>query len=285
LAGFLTKAAGFFYLNAVFLYICTAKFHKQDISIMAGHSKWANIKHRKSRVDAQKAKIFGRIVKEITIAVKEGGNSDPDFNPALRLALANAKGANMPKDNIERAVKKAETSDEKLESLTYEGTGPEGIAIYVECLSDNQQRTVSAVRHAFSKFNGNLGKNGSLSYLFDRKGVFTITLPEEKDIEELELELIDAGLEEIEEEDKKYYLSVEMTDFGNMQSKLEELKIEAENAELRRIPKTEREVSPETAISNLKLIDFLEENEDVQNVFHDIKMTEEIMQALENEGN
>lgn len=248
---------------------------------MAGHSKWANIKHRKSKVDAQKAKIFGRIVKELTIAVKEGGSSDPDFNPALRLALANAKGANMPKDNIERAIKKAETSDERLESLTYEGTGPEGIAVYVECLTDNSQRTVSAVRHAFSKFNGNLGKNGSLSYLFDRKGIFTVSFPEGTDPEELELELIDGGLQEMEEEEGKYYLTVEMSDFGNMQSKLEELKIEAENAELRRIPKNERDVSVDTALSNLKLIDFLEEIEDVQNVFHDMKMTDEIMQALD----
>ncbi len=248
---------------------------------MAGHSKWANIKHRKGKVDAQKAKIFGRIVKEITIAVKEGGSSDPDFNPSLRLALANAKGANMPKDNIERAVKKAETSDEKLEALTYEGTGPEGIAVYVECLSDNSQRTVSAVRHAFSKFNGNLGKNGSLSYLFDRKGIFTVTFPEGTDPEELELELIDGGLEEMEKDQDKYYLTVGMSDFGNMQSTLEKLKIEAENAELRRIPKTEREVSVDTALSNLKLIDFLEEIEDVQNVFHDMKMTDEIMKALD----
>ncbi|MEA2041027.1 MAG: YebC/PmpR family DNA-binding transcriptional regulator [Bacteroidota bacterium] len=250
---------------------------------MSGHSKWANIKHKKGKADAKKGKIFSRIVKEITIAIKDGGSTDPDYNPALRLALNNAKGANMPNDNVERAIKKAKDAGENLEAHIYEGTGPEGIAVYVECLSDNSQRTVSSVRHAFSKYNGNLGKNGSLSYLFDRKGIFTVNASEISNMEDPELELIDAGLEETEKEEDKYYLTVEMADFGSMQNKLEELKIEVENAELQRIPKNERGVSVETALKAMKLIEFLEEDDDVQNVFHDMKMTDEIAKALEEE--
>ena len=252
---------------------------------MSGHSKWANIKHKKGKADAKKGKVFSRIVKEITIAIKDGGSTDPDYNPALRMALSNAKGVNMPNDNIERAIKKAESAGENLAAYIYEGTGPGGIAVYVECLSDNSQRTVASVRHAFNKHNGNLGKNGSLSYLFDRKGIFTIKASDDFDIEELELDLIDSGLEEVEKEEDKYYLTVGMTDFGNMQSKLEEFKIEIENAELQRIPKTDRDVSVDTALKALKMIDFLEEDDDVQNVFHDMKMTDEIAKALENEEN
>ncbi len=247
---------------------------------MSGHSKWSTIKHKKGAKDAKRAKMFTRIVKELTVAVKEGGGTDPEFNPRLRLAIANAKGVNMPKENIERTIKKADSDGSNLQEYTFEGTGQGGAAIFVECLSDNNQRTVSDVRHVFSKYGGELGKNGSLSYIFERKGTFVIKKGD-FDIEELELDLIDAGLEDLEEEDGKYILTVDMKDFGNMQKKLEELKLEAENAELERIPKMYKKLDPETALKALKIIDKLEELEDVQNVYHDIELTDEVAKAME----
>ncbi len=246
---------------------------------MSGHSKWSTIKRKKGAKDAKRSKIFSRIVKEITVAVKDGGSSDPEFNPRLRLAIANAKGVNMPKDNIERCIKKAESEGDSLQEVTFEGTGQAGVAIFVECLTDNNQRTVSDVRHAFTKFGGNLGKNGSLTYLFDRKGIFIIA-EGDYNMEEVELELIDAGLEDIENEEGKYFLTVGMVDFGNMQKKLEELKIEAENAELQRIPKSYKTFDKETALKILKLIEKIEDIDDVQNVFHDMEITDEIMEEL-----
>ncbi len=250
---------------------------------MSGHSKWSTIKHKKGAKDAKRAKIFTRIVKELTVAVKEGGGSDPEFNPRLRLAIANAKGVNMPKENIERTIKKAQDDGSNLQEYTFEGTGQGGAAIFVECLSDNNQRTVSDVRHVFSKYGGELGKNGSLSYIFERKGTFVIPKGD-FDIEELELDLIDAGLEELEEEDGKYILTVDMKDFGNMQKKLEELKLEAENAELERVPKMYKKLDPETAMKALNIVDKLEELEDVQNVYHDIELTDEVAKAIEEQG-
>ncbi|MCF6184310.1 MAG: YebC/PmpR family DNA-binding transcriptional regulator [Bacteroidales bacterium] len=248
---------------------------------MSGHSKWSTIKHKKGAKDAKRAKIFTRLIKELTVAVKEGGGPDPEFNPRLRLAISNAKGANMPKDNIERAIKKADSEGSNLQEYTFEGTGQGGAAIFVECLSDNNQRTVSDVRHVFSKYGGELGKNGSLSYIFERKGIFVI--PDTGfDPEELELELIDAGLEEMEKnEEEKYVLTVDMKDFGNMQKKLEELKIEAENAELQRIPKMYKRLDPETALKALNIVEKLEELDDVQNVYHDIELTDEVAEAIE----
>jgi len=246
---------------------------------MSGHSKWSTIKRKKGALDAKRSKLFSRIVKEITIAVKEGGSSDIEFNPRLRTAVSNAKGVNMPKDNIERAIKKADSDSSSYSEVTFEGTGPGGAAIFVECLTDNNQRTVSNVRAIFTKREGNLGKNGSLSYLFDRKGTFTLS-SEGIDIEEIELELIDAGLEEIEQEEDKIILTVALEDFGNMQTKLDELKIEPENAELQRIANITKELKLDHAKAALKLVDYLEEDDDVQNVFHDIEMTDELAEAL-----
>mgnify|MGYP006283650745 FL=1 len=158
---------------------------------MAGHSKWANIKRRKEAQDAKKAKIFSRYVKEISVAVKEGG-TDPESNSRLRMALQNAKGVNMPKENIERAIKKASSDGNQLENVHFEGYAQDGVAVFVECLTDNRNRTVSSIRAIFNKYGGSLGKNGSISYLFDQKGIFTIPRKEDMDLEELELELIDA---------------------------------------------------------------------------------------------
>ena len=170
---------------------------------MAGHSKWANIKHRKGAQDKKRAKQFTRAIKEITVAVKDGGGPDPETNPTLRNAIANAKGVNMPKDTIQRAIKKASGADaENYETVTFEGYGPHGIAIFVECTTDNTNRTVASVRSIFTKGGGSLGTNGSLEFLFDRKGVFLLEKEKlEMDIEALELELIEAGATEVEDND------------------------------------------------------------------------------------
>lgn len=246
---------------------------------MSGHSKWSTIKRKKGAADAKRSKIFSKLVKDIYIAVKEGGN-DPDSNPRLRLAITNAKGVSMPKDNIIRAIKKGEDKDaSNFEELTYEGYAPHGIAVFLECTTDNQSRTIANVRAIFNKFNGSLGKNGSVTFLFDRKGVFQFPVGD-RDVEELELELIDAGAEEFEVEDGQLNITTAMDDFGNMMKKLEELGIEPELAELQRIPVNTEKLSLDHSKSVLKVIDAFEEDEDVANVYHNLEMTEELEQAL-----
>ncbi len=247
---------------------------------MSGHSKWSTIKRKKGALDAKRSQIFTRLVKEIQIASREGG-SDIDTNPRLRLAVNNAKGANMPKDNIQRAIKKGEGGGENYESYTYEGYGPGGVAIFVECLSDNQNRTVGNIRSIFRKHGGTLGTNGSLSFIFERKGIFNIPKAG-RDAEELQLELIDGGLEDFVETDDYFELTVAFEDFGNMQKKLEELRIEAQSAQLQRIPMSEQATDADTARSVLKMVEAFEDDDDVQNVFHNLEMTEEV-EAIMNE--
>ena len=199
---------------------------------MSGHSKWANIKHRKGAQDAKRSKIFTRIIKEITVAVKEGG-SEQETNPRLRTAMQNAKGANMPKDTIERTIKKASGTDgTSYEEVTFEGYASNGVAIFVECTTDNNNRTVANIRAIFSKYGGNLGTNGSLEFIFDRKGVFTIS-PDQitMDLEELEMGLIDGGLEELEVDDEAITIYCDFPEFSNMQKCLENLNIEIQNSE------------------------------------------------------
>jgi len=248
---------------------------------MSGHSKWSTIKRKKGALDAKRGKIFTKLIKEITIAVKEGGGPDPEANPRLRLAIQNAKGANMPKDNIERAIKKGAGKDaEDYTEVTYEGYGPHGIPIFVECMTDNLNRTVSSVRSAFSKHGGSLGTNGSLEFIFDRKGVFTIPLPEDFSEEDFALEIIDAGAEEYEIEDGYIHITTVMEDFGNVQKKLDELNLETETAELQRIPKTTVSLSDSELSQVMKLIDVLEDDDDVQKVYHNIDISEQQMQLI-----
>lgn len=247
---------------------------------MSGHNKWSTIKRKKGATDAKRSKIFSRIIKEITVAVKEGG-PDPDGNPRLRLAIANAKGASMPKDNITRAINKGSEKDAaNYQETSYEGYAPNGIAVFIDCTTDNLQRTVSNVRSYFNKFGGNLGTNGSLAFLFDRKGVFTI-VKGNINMEDLEMELIDAGAEDIQLEDDMITVTTAMEDFGQMLKKLEEMKIETENAELQRIPKTTVKVDKETARKVMKLIDHFEDDDDVTNVYHNMELTDEIMEDME----
>jgi len=251
---------------------------------MAGHSKWANIKRRKGAQDAKRAKVFTRILKEIAIAVKEGGSPDPDSNPRLRLAVANAKGVNMPKDNINRAIKKASDKDsENYEEVTYEGYGPAGIALFVEATTDNINRTVSNVRAIFTKYGGSLGTNGSLEFIFNRKGVFIVPLSalDGMDMDEFEMELIDGGAEEVEKDNEFVTIYTSFEDFGNMQKKLEELSVEAESQELQRIPNSTQALDVEDGKKILNIIEKFEEDDDVNTVYHNMEITAELEAAIE----
>lgn len=250
---------------------------------MSGHSKWATIKRKKGALDAKRSKMFSRLSKEITIAVREGGGSDPDMNPRLRLAVQNAKGQNMPKDNIERAISRADKDGASLKEMPFEGYGVGGVAVFVECLSDNTNRTVGAIRAIFNKRGGSLGTNGSLSFIFDRKGVFNITINDEMDMEELELELIDAGAEDVEIEGDTVIVTTALEDFGSVNKKLEALGIEPDQADLQRIPNNYQTLGVEEAKKVIRMIDEFEENDDVQSVYHNLEMTDELAAALEEE--
>jgi len=246
---------------------------------MSGHSKWSTIKRKKGAIDAKRGKIFTKIIKEIIIAAKEGG-SDPETNARLRLAVQNAKGANMPKDNIERAIKKATGAEaESFNETTFEGYAPCGVAVFVECLTDNNNRTVASVRSAFNKHGGNLGTNGSLSFLFDRKGIFTIN-KEELNLEELELEMIDAGAEDFEVDGDTLTVTCAKEDFGSVNRKLNDLGIEVEDAGLKRIPNDSKKLDIDSAKKVLRLIDTLEDDDDIQHVYHNLEMTDELAEEL-----
>jgi YebC/PmpR family DNA-binding regulatory protein len=243
---------------------------------MAGHSKWANIRHRKGAQDAKRGKIFTKIIKEISVAVK-GSGPDVDTNPRLRLALSNARGQNMPKDTIERAIKKASgAGGESYTEGTFEGYGPDGSAVFVETATDNNTRTVSAVRAAFNKYNGSLGKDGCLQFIFERKGVFLIekTLVEMED-DDFMMEMIDAGAEDIDFDDEEFIsVTTAMEDFGSVSSKLTEMNIDSKEAGLQRIPTTSKSLEANHVATFLKLLDVLEDNDDIQKVYHNVELTE-----------
>ena len=247
---------------------------------MSGHNKWSTIKRKKGALDAKRSKIFSKIIKDITVAVKEGG-PDPEANARLRLAVQNAKGANMPKDTLQRAITKAsDKGTAALQEITFEGYAPHGIAVFVECLTDNNNRTVASVRSIFNKLGGNLGTNGSLSFLFERKGVFQIKIGD-RDPEELEMQLIDAGAEDIDQDEEYFTVYTKMEDFANMNSALEKAGIDAESAELQRIPNNTQVIPVEQGLKVLKLVDTIEEDDDVQAVYHNLEMTEELIAAQE----
>ena len=245
---------------------------------MAGHSKWANIRHRKGAQDAKRGKIFTKLIKEITVSVKTGGGPDLDSNPRLRAAVQNAKSQNMPKDTIARAIAKASGDDgADYTETTYEGYGPDGVAVMVECATDNNNRTVANVRMYFNKFNGALGKDGSLQFIFDHKGLFLIEMGE-RDEDELTMELIDAGAEDFESDDDLLTVYTAMSDFGAVQKKLEDLKIEPKEAGLQRIPNMTKPIAEKHLSTFLKLIDALEDDDDVQSVYHNADVDEELLE-------
>ena len=247
---------------------------------MSGHSKWSTIKRKKGAIDAKRGKIFTKIIKEIIIAAKEGGG-DPESNARLRLAVQNAKGANMPKDNIERAIKKAVGSDaDNYVETTFEGYGPCGVAVFAECLTDNNNRTVASVRSAFNKHGGKLGTNGSLSSLFERKGIFTVR-NEGFSPDEIELELIDAGAEDFEVYEDTITVTCAKEDFGSVNRKLIELGIEPEEAMLKRIPNNTKTLDLESARKVMRFVESLEDDDDIQNVYHNLEITDEIAEDLD----
>ena len=231
---------------------------------MAGHSKWANIKHRKARQDASRGKIWTKVIREITVAAK--GGPDPDDNPRLRLALDKANAANMPKDNIKRAIEKGSGTGETgaLEEIVLEGYGPGGVAILVEAMSDNRNRTVSDVRHAFSKFGGNLGTDGSVSYLFNKLGIIHIS----KDFSEEDLleVVLDAGAEDLVDEGDYFEVITSSTDLSNVLEALKTMNIEHTNAELTLRAETSVSLDQEISEKVLKIMDFMDELDDVQEV-------------------
>jgi YebC/PmpR family DNA-binding regulatory protein len=227
-------------------------------------------KHKMFARYAKMAKGFTRIGREIAIAVKQGG-PNPDDNPRLRMVMQNAKSINMPKDRVEAAIKRASSKEEKdYEEVVYEGKGPHGIAVLIECATDNPTRTVANIRMYFNRAEGALGKTGSLDFLFDRKGIFKIS-GEGVNLEELELDLIDYGAEEVYGDEKEIIVETSFTDFGKMQKALEEKNITVINAELTRIPNSLTELNPEQQKEVLDMLDKIEEDDDVQAVFHNMK--------------
>ncbi|MEZ5043490.1 MAG: YebC/PmpR family DNA-binding transcriptional regulator [Saprospiraceae bacterium] len=230
-------------------------------------------KERKMKRWANMAKVFTKVGREIAIAVKEGG-ADPEYNPRLRLAIQNGKTANMPKANIENAIKRATAKDaENYDEVVFEGYAPHGVAIIVEATTNNNNRTVANVRHIFSKYGGSLGTSGSVEYMFSRKGVFKINA-EGLDPEELELDLIDYGLEELKVEEDEIVLYTAFESFGTLQKALEARDIEVKNAELIRIPGHEKELADDQVEEVIKLIEKMEEDEDVGSIFHNMSMEE-----------
>jgi len=235
---------------------------------MSGHSKFANIKHKKEKNDAAKGKIFTKIGREIAVAVKEGG-PNPDANSKLRDIIAKAKAANIPNDNIERSIKKAagEGDATNYESLMYEGYGTAGVAVIVEALTDNRNRTAGDMRHLFDKHGGNLGQSGSVSYMFDRKGIIVIEKNDKLDEEELMMLALDAGADDFSADEECFEIVTAPEAFSQVREKLEENKLELAEAEIKYVPQNYVAVSEEAAVKLQRLIDALEDNDDVQNVW------------------
>lgn len=242
---------------------------------MSGHSKWSTIKRKKGANDAQRAKIFTKIAREIIVAVKAGG-PDPNNNSSLKDVIAKGRAANMPNDNIQRTIKKAagDNDGDNYENITYEGYGPNGVAVIVETLTDNRNRTAADVRHAFDKFGGNMGQTGCVSFMFDKKGVIVI---EKNDIDEDEITMdaLEAGAEDFSAEDDCYEIVTAPEDFRAVRDALE-AKYEFSYAEITMVPQTMTTLTEEEHITKMqRMIDLLEDNDDVQNIYHNWDMPDD----------
>ncbi|MBR3791226.1 MAG: YebC/PmpR family DNA-binding transcriptional regulator [Clostridia bacterium] len=243
---------------------------------MSGHSKWSTIKRKKGANDAQRAKIFTKIAREIVVAVKSGG-PDPDNNSSLKDAIAKGRAANMPNDNIQRTIKKAagDTDTDNYENITYEGYGPNGVAVIVEALTDNRNRTAADVRHAFDKFGGNMGQTGCVSFMFDRKGMIII----EKDIvdeDTITMDALESGAEDISVEEDCYEITTDPADFHSVRDALE-AKYELSSAEITMVPQTMVALTDEDHITKMqRMIDALEDSDDVQDIYHNWDMPEDL---------
>ncbi len=242
---------------------------------MSGHSKWSTIKRKKGAVDAKRGKLFTKLIKEITISARDGGG-DVKANPRLRLAVDNAKAANMPMDNIDRAIKKAtgELEGVNYVELTYEGYGPSGVAILIECVTDNKNRTVAEVRHLLSKYGGSMGETGSVAWMFDRKGI--IVLPNQNKTEDDIMEvIIEAGAEDLSTDEDYFEITCSIENFENVRKVIDDAGLQIENASLEWIAKNTITVQGEEAEKVLKLVEAIEESEDVQNVYSNADFVEE----------
>lgn len=247
---------------------------------MAGHSKWANIQHRKGRQDKLRSKMFSKFSKEITVAAKMG-DPDPDKNPRLRLAVKEAKQASMPKDNIDRAIKKATGGDaEDYEEIRYEGYGTSGVAVIVETMTDNRNRTASTVRSTFTKYGGNLGETGSVGFMFDRKGEVTYPV-EVGDADTVMMAAIEAGAEDAESTEEGHVIYCADTDLNDVSNALEAELGESTSTKLIWRPTTTTELDLEGMQKLMKLIDALEDDDDVQRVTANFEASDEVMEALE----
>ena len=247
---------------------------------MSGHSKWANIQHRKGRQDAKRGKEFTKAAKEIIIAAKNGG--DPASNSRLRAAIAAAKSINLPKDNIAAAIRKGTGQDAggDIIEINYEGYGPGGVAVIVETATDNRNRTVAEIRHLMSKGGGSMGENGCVSWKFERKGV--IQFSKEKYTEDQLMEAaLEAGADDLRDEGDVWEIQTAMADFNAVREAFEAAGLEMISAELNQVPQTTMEVDLETARKLLRFIELLEDNDDVQNVYSDADISDEIMAQLE----
>ncbi|MDV6316917.1 YebC/PmpR family DNA-binding transcriptional regulator [Idiomarina sp. HP20-50] len=248
---------------------------------MAGHSKWSNIKHRKAAQDAKRGKIFTKLIREITVSAREGGG-DPETNPRLRAAIDKALSNNMKRDTIDTAVKRGsgDLEGDNVDELTYEGYGPNGVAVLLECMTDNRNRTVSDVRHAFSKMGGNLGTDGSVAYLFNKRGV--ISYPQSVTEEQIMEPALEAGAEDIiTYEDGSIDVMTSPENFGAVKDALDAKELEASNAEVTQVPDTRVDLDEESARTFLKLLDALEDLDDVQNVYHNADISDEIIARLD----
>ncbi|MGM0367246.1 MAG: YebC/PmpR family DNA-binding transcriptional regulator [Actinomycetota bacterium] len=250
---------------------------------MSGHSKWHSIKHKKAKEDAKRGQIFGKLSRMITVAAREGGSGDPKDNIALANALAKAKEYNMPQDNIDRAIKRGtgELEGVDYESAVYEGYGPGGIAILVEVMTENKNRTASDIRNIFNNNNGSLGESGSVGWQFERKGILIIEKNNIEDEEEFMLNVIDAGAEDIDEEDQKYVVKADPTDFMNVKNYTEKKKIKIESSGVEMIPKSTLELPRQEAVKALKLINKLDDHDDVQNVTSNLDIPDELLSEIE----
>ncbi len=252
---------------------------------MSGHSKWASIKRQKGANDAKRGQLFTKLGREIVVATREGG-PDPESNVRLRLALDKAKQANMPKENVERAIKRGsgESVDgSQVEEYTYEGYGPHGTAMLVQALTDNRNRTVSEVRHVFSRYGGNLGADGCVAWMFSRKGVISVEVGD-ADPDEAALVAIDAGADDVEVGSETVEVYTEMTDFRAVRDALEEYGFNLLDAQLSWLPQSQLTLSIKDAMTNLKLIEALEDLDDVQQVHTNLEMSDEVLTTFENQA-
>ena len=244
---------------------------------MSGHSKWHNIQAKKGKADAQRGAVFTKIGREIAIAVREGG-ANPESNGKLRDIIAKAKANNMPNDNIQRSIKKAsgELSNVVYEEITYEGYAPGGVAVIVDTISDNRNRTASDVRHCFAKYGGNLGTTGSVGFMFDERGVLVVEREPGTDEDEMMMTALDAGAEDVKVEEEVYEILTAPNDFSTVRENLEKQGFTFLSAEVQKIPQNTVEVTdPDTIQKIQKMLDLLEENDDVQNVFHNADLPDE----------